>query len=119
MSRDSTQPMDVRIRIFWEKKEVCFKRCGMMISFRKKYLPWPFQHSNPIMKKLKKTSSRTKSSVVASEFIPQLASNPTVEELDNWILALGGRELTPTEAKAWNRKVNWTKVPGEKIPLAV
>jgi hypothetical protein len=71
------------------------------------------------MKKLKKTSSCTKSSVVASEFIPQLASNPTVEELDNWILALGGRELTPIEAKAWNRKVNWTKVPGEKIPLAV
>ena len=77
------------------------------------------QHSNVIMKKLKKTSSRTKTSAVVSEFIPQLALNPTVEELDNWILALGGRELTPREAKAWNRKVNWTKVPGEKIPLGV
>jgi len=92
---------------------------GMMIPVRKMHSLWLFQHSNPIMKKLKKTSSRIKSSVVASEFIPQLASNPTVEELDNWILALGGRELTPTEAKAWNRKVKWTKVPGEKIPLAV
>jgi hypothetical protein len=71
------------------------------------------------MNKSKQTSLPTKKSAPLATFIPQLASNPTLEELDNWILALGGRELTPTEAKAWNRKVNWTKVPGEKIPLAV
>jgi len=30
---------------------------------------------------------------------------------------MGGRELTPEEAQEWNRKVHWTPVPGEKMPL--
>jgi arsenate reductase-like glutaredoxin family protein len=69
------------------------------------------------MNKSKQTSSPTKNSAVLANFIPLLAANPTVEELDEWVIAMGGRELTPEEAQEWNRKVHWTPVPGEKMPL--
>ncbi len=69
------------------------------------------------MNKLNETSLPTKNSPTLARFIPLLADNPTIEELDEWIIAMGGRELTPSEAEEWNRKVHWTPVPGEKMPL--
>jgi len=68
------------------------------------------------MNKLKLNSLPTKDSSELAGFIPFLAVNPTVEELDGWIIAMGGRELTPKEAQEWNRKVHWSPVPGEKMP---
>jgi hypothetical protein len=41
----------------------------------------------------------------------------TAQELDAWILALGGREVTRAEAEEWNRKTRWTEVPGEAAPF--
>jgi hypothetical protein len=37
----------------------------------------------------------------------------TVEETDEWILALGGEELSAEELRAVVREVRWADVPGE------
>ena len=50
-------------------------------------------------------------------FIPELRPDATVEELDDWIVALGGKELTQDEVAAWNKKTRWADVPGESVPL--
>jgi len=71
------------------------------------------------MNKSKETTLRSNYQSRLTKFIPQLSANPTVEELDEWIIALGGRELTSNEAQEWNQKVHWTQVPGEKTPLGV
>jgi hypothetical protein len=89
----------------------------MMTSVQNKFSRWLFPPSNPTMNKSKHNFSPTKDSTKLAGFIPFLAANPTVEELDEWIIAMGGRELTPKEAKEWNRKVHWSPVPGEKMPL--
>ena len=99
------------------KKADCYKKSGMMTSVQNKFSRWLFPHSNPTMNKSKHNFSPTKDSTKLAGFIPFLAANPTVEELDEWIIALGGRELTPQEAQEWNRKVHWSPVPGEKMPL--
>jgi hypothetical protein len=63
---------------------------------------------------VKQQSGEQNCSIKLADFIPFLAVNPTVEELVVWIIAMGGRELTPKEAQEWNRKVHWSPVPGEK-----
>jgi hypothetical protein len=37
----------------------------------------------------------------------------TVEETDEWILALGGQKLNPEELRSVVREVHWSDVPGE------
>ena len=46
-------------------------------------------------------------------YIPQIRPNPTIEEIDEWIGAIGGREITPEEAAAFDQQVKWAPVPGE------
>ncbi len=41
------------------------------------------------------------------------ANDATVEEMDAWIIALGGRKLTPKQAHAAVKNVLWGKVVGE------
>ena len=50
-------------------------------------------------------------------YIPELRPDATVEEIDEWIVALGGIELTQEEIADWNKKTRWANVPGESIPL--
>ncbi len=40
----------------------------------------------------------------------------TMEELEQWIISLGGRELSPEEARDLNAKVRWADIPGEPAP---
>jgi len=41
------------------------------------------------------------------------ANNATIEEMDEWIIALGGRRLSPKQARAAVKDVLWGKVAGE------
>jgi len=41
------------------------------------------------------------------------ANTATVEEMDEWIIALGGRRLSPKQARAAIKNVLWGKVDGE------
>ena len=50
-------------------------------------------------------------------FVPELRHDATVEEIDEWIIALGGSELSQEEVADWNKKIHWADVPGESIPL--
>ena len=43
-------------------------------------------------------------------------ADATIEELEQWIISLGGRELSPEEARACNAKVRWADIPGESAP---
>jgi hypothetical protein len=45
--------------------------------------------------------------------VPAVRPDATVEELDEWIVALGGRELTPAQAKKLRAQVRWHRIPGE------
>lgn len=38
-----------------------------------------------------------------------------IEELDAWILAIGGKELTQKEFEELIAEVHWADVPGERI----
>jgi hypothetical protein len=47
-------------------------------------------------------------------YVPHLdPATATVEENDEWILALGGRQLSAEELRAVVREVRWADVPGE------
>jgi len=92
-------------------------RLGIKTSVQNKFSRWLFPLSDPTGNKSKNNFLPTKDSNKPAGFIPFLAANPTVEELDEWIIAMGGRELTPKEDQEWNRKVHWSPVPGEKMPL--
>jgi hypothetical protein len=47
-------------------------------------------------------------------YVPALdPATATVEETDEWILALGGQPLAPEELRAAVREVRWADVPGE------
>ncbi len=49
-----------------------------------------------------------------SPYVPVLdPATATVEETDEWILALGGQPLTADELRAVVREVRWADVPGE------
>lgn len=37
--------------------------------------------------------------------VPRPGAGASIEEIDAWILALGGRELTPEEARAWDERI--------------
>jgi hypothetical protein len=39
-----------------------------------------------------------------------------MEELEQRIISLGGRELSPEEARDLNVKVRWADIPGEPAP---
>ena len=50
----------------------------------------------------------------ASAYVPVVdPATATVEETDEWILALGGQPLRPEELRALVREVRWADVPGE------
>ncbi len=36
---------------------------------------------------------------------PRPGADASIEEIDAWILAIGGRELTPEEARAWDERI--------------
>jgi len=44
-----------------------------------------------------------------------LHPDPTIEELDEWVVALGGRELSKEEFSRIVAEVRWHDVPGERI----
>ena len=50
-------------------------------------------------------------------FVPEIRTDATIEELDEWIIALGGREISPEEAQQWQNKILWAPVPGETVPI--
>jgi hypothetical protein len=37
--------------------------------------------------------------------VPRPGAGASIEEIDAWILAIGGRELTPQEARAWDERI--------------
>ena len=37
--------------------------------------------------------------------VPRPKVGASIEEIDAWILAIGGRELTPEEARAWDERI--------------
>ena len=41
----------------------------------------------------------------------------TAQELDAWILSIGGREMSKAESEEWNKKTRWADVPGETAPF--
>lgn len=49
--------------------------------------------------------------------MPEIRSDATIEELDEWIIALGGREISPEEAEEWRNKIQWSQIPGETVPI--
>ena len=57
-----------------------------------------------------------------ADLIPSPAPDATMEEIEAWILAIGGRELTPDEVRAWEDKLGHPlgDCPyGEEAPAAV
>lgn len=43
------------------------------------------------------------------------ANSTTVEEMDAWILSLGGRRLSPKKAREAIKCVRWCNIPGENL----
>ena len=68
------------------------------------------------MNALNPTSSLTETAV-RTGFVPEIRSDATIEEFDEWIIALGGREISPEEAQEWRSKIHWSQIPGETVPL--
>lgn len=61
------------------------------------------------------TTSQTDRTLVAAD--PMLPRpDATMEELEQWIISLGGRELSLEEARAWDKRVRWADIPGEPAP---
>ena len=57
------------------------------------------------------TATETKAS---HRFVPLLdGGHATVEEMDDWITALGGRVVTDQEMRDIIQSVRWAHVPGE------
>ena len=57
-----------------------------------------------------------------ADLIPPPAPDATMEEIEAWILAIGGRELTPDEVRAWEDKLGhpFGACPyGEPAPAAM
>jgi len=52
------------------------------------------------MNKSKMTTCRTEMTLVSRP-----RAGASIDEIDAWILALGGRELTPEEARAWDERI--------------
>lgn len=46
--------------------------------------------------------------------VPRPEAGASIEEIDAWILAIGGRELTPEEARAWDERIlGGCRLPGD------
>ena len=54
----------------------------------------------PTMNKSKMTTYHAETTQV-----PRPGAGASIEEIDAWILTLGGRELTPEEARAWDERI--------------
>lgn len=48
-------------------------------------------------------------------FVPSVRPDATIEELDEWVRSMGGRELTPEESKQLRAGVRWHSVAGETV----
>ncbi len=70
---------------------------------------WPSADFAPTM-----NSSDSTTSSAEADPIPPIKPDATIEELDDWVRALGGRELTPEESTKLRAEVRWSRVPGEK-----
>lgn len=47
-------------------------------------------------------------------YVPQIEPNSsTIEEMDDWIIALGGRSVSHEEMSDIVRSIQWGDVPGE------
>jgi hypothetical protein len=68
------------------------------------------------MNKSKKTTSAVKVRRPKALAVAMPRSDATIQELDHWILALGGQRISRAEARAWNKKVRWADIPGEAAP---
>ena len=68
------------------------------------------------MNKSKKTTSAAKVRRPKDLAVAMPRSDATIQELDHWILALGGQRISRAEARAWNKKVRWADIPGEAAP---
>ena len=68
------------------------------------------------MKPSDKNTSQTEIDPQAG-FIPALRPDAPIEELDEWIRTLGGRELTVEESAKIRAEVRWHQIPGE-MPVA-
>ncbi len=44
----------------------------------------------------------------AADHIPPPAPDATMAEIEAWIIAIGGRELTADEVRAWDEKLGWS-----------
>jgi hypothetical protein len=51
--------------------------------------------------------NKSKMTTYRSEMMlaPRPGAGASIEEIDAWILAIGGRELTPEEARAWDERI--------------
>jgi hypothetical protein len=68
------------------------------------------------MNKSKKTTFAAKVRRPKVLTVPMPRSDATIQELDHWILALGGQRISRAEARAWDKEVRWAKIPGEPAP---
>ena len=50
-------------------------------------------------------------------FVPEIRTDATIEELDEWIIAIGGREISTQEADEWSKRIHWAEIPDEPVPL--
>ena len=48
-------------------------------------------------------------------FVPSIRPDATIEELDEWVRAMGGQELTPEESKRLRAEVRWHSVSGKTV----
>ena len=49
------------------------------------------------------TSPTDESTLEVEQMLPR--ADATMEELEQWIFSLGGRELSPDEVRAWDQKI--------------
>lgn len=68
------------------------------------------------MSKSKEITSRIKQARRSDGSVVMPRPNATIEELDQWIISLGGREISKEEARIWNKKIRWANIPGELQP---
>jgi len=50
---------------------------------------------------------------IQAGYVPALRPDATLEELDEWVRSLGGRELTAEQAAKVRAGVRWHSIPGE------
>ena len=78
----------------------------MMTSAIVRPMNWPSPDSETNMKASAETTSLTEAGKEA-RYVPAIRADATIEELDEWVRALGGRELTPEESARVRAEVRW------------